>query len=173
MPDGGDSRRRWSGALAGCCSCWRRSPRRSALVAAAARLGWRARWDAPERPSQRRPAGSRRRRGRAALLGLAFPRYRTLAGLVARSGSGRPAALLQHLSALPAQLSLWVRPSALSLVHAPGDGWVPPLLGAALLAAGGAAAWRLRRRAPTFSFAVGWALLALVPTHTLLARRTP
>ena len=83
---------------------------------------------------------------------------------------GPLSALAEHLSALPAQLSLWVRPSALSIVHAPGDGWVSPALGAALLVAAVGAAWALRRRLPTASFAVGWALVALVPTHTLLAR---
>jgi len=132
-------------------------------------LAWvAARWDSPDRPSRIRPLVATAA-GLGALLVLAFPRYRTLAGWSLAQHGPLPA-LLQHLSALPAQLSLWVRPSALSLVHAPGEGWVPPLLGAAVLAGVIAVAWLLRRRAPTFAFAVGWALLALVPTHTLLAR---
>ena len=132
-------------------------------------LAWvAARWDSPDRPSRIGPLVATAA-GLGALLLLAFPRYRTLAGW-SLAQHGPLAALLEHLSALPGQLSLWVRPSALSLVHAPGDGWVPPLLGAAVLAGVIAVAWLLRRRAPTFAFAVGWALLALVPTHTLLAR---
>ncbi|HZJ52907.1 MAG TPA: hypothetical protein VFD38_02120 [Myxococcaceae bacterium] len=132
-------------------------------------LAWAAaRWDSPDRPSRIGPLVATAA-GLGILLVLAFPRYRTLAGW-SLAQHGPVAALLQHLSALPAQLSLWVRPTALSLVHAPGDGWVPPLLGAALLAGVVAVAYRLRHRAPTFSFAVGWALLALVPTHTLLVR---
>ena len=132
-------------------------------------LAWAAaRWDSPDRPSRLGPLLATAA-GLGALLVLAFPRYRTLAGW-SLAQHGPLAALLQHLSALPAQLSLWVRPSALSLVHAPGDGWVAPLPGAGLLVAVVAAVWLLRRRAPTFAFAVAWALLALVPTHTLLAR---
>ncbi len=132
-------------------------------------LAWAAaRWDSPGRPSRLGPL-LMTAAVLAALLPVAFPRYRALAEW-SLAQHGPAAALLQHLSALPAQLSLWFRPSALSLVHAPGDGWVPPLLGALLLAGLVAAAWLLRPRAPTFAFAVGWLLLALLPTHTLLAR---
>src|SRR5262249_28158614 len=94
-------------------------------------LAWlTSRWDSPGRPSRVGPLLVA-----SAVLGVlllaVFPRYRTLAGW-SLAQHGPLAALGQHLSALPAQLSLWVRPSALSVVHAPGDGWVPPLLGAAL-----------------------------------------
>jgi hypothetical protein len=132
-------------------------------------LAWLAsRWESPDRPSRIRPllvASA----GLAVLLLGVFPRYRTLAAW-SLAKHGPLAALGEHLSALPVQLSLWFRPSALSLVHAPGDGWVPPLLGAALVAGAVGAAWALRSRAPVVGFAVGWVLLALVPTHTVLAR---
>jgi hypothetical protein len=131
-------------------------------------LAWLAsRWDAPERPSR---VGSLLATavGTGLLLGL-VPRYRTLAGWSLQR-HGPLSALAEHLSALPAQLALWVRPSALSIVHAPGDGWVSPALGAVLLVAVAGAAWALRRRLPTASFAPGWALVALVPTHSVLAR---
>lgn len=132
-------------------------------------LAWLAsRWDAPERPSRVGPLLATAV-GTGLLLGLVLPRYRTLAGW-SLERHGPLSALAEHLSALPAQLSLWVRPAALSIVHAPGDGWVSPAPGAALLLAVAGAAWALRRRLPTASFAVGWALVALVPTHTLLAR---
>ena len=132
-------------------------------------LAWLAsRWDAPERPS-RVGALLATALGTGLLLGLVLPRYRTLAGWSLQR-HGPLSALAEHLSALPAQLSLWVRPSALSIVHAPGDGWVPPAVGAVLLVAVAATAWALRRRLPTASFAIGWALVALVPTHTILAR---
>ena len=132
-------------------------------------LAWLAsRWDAPGRPTRIGPLLVTSA-GLGVLLLLVFPRYRTLAGW-SLAQHGPLAALGQHLSALPVQLSLWLRPSALSLVHAPGDGWVSPLLGAALVAGAVTAAWALRKRAPDLTFAVGWVLLALVPTHTFLAR---
>jgi hypothetical protein len=132
-------------------------------------LAWlTSRWDAPDRPSRVGPLFLASA-GLGVVLAVAFPRYRTLAGW-SLAQHGPLDALGQHLSALPVQLSLWFRPSALSLVHAPGDGWVPPLLGAALVAGAVAAAWVLRKRAPDVTFAVGWVLLALLPTHTVIAR---
>jgi hypothetical protein len=132
-------------------------------------LAWLAsRWDAPDRPPRVGPLLVTSA-GLGVLLLVVFPRYRTLAGW-SLTRHGPLAALGEHLSALPVQLSLWLRPSALSLVHGPGDGWVSPLLGAALVAGAVAAAWVLRRRAPVVTFAVGWVLLALLPTHTVLAR---
>ena len=97
-------------------------------------LAWLAsRWDAPERPSRVGPLLATAV-GTGLLLGLVLPRYRTLAGW-SLERHGPLSALAEHLSALPAQLSLWVRPAALSIVHAPGDGWVSPAPGAALLLA--------------------------------------
>jgi hypothetical protein len=44
------------------------------------------------------------------------------------------------------------------------------VLGLLLVLAGAGAALALRRRLPTATFAVGWALIALVPTHSVVAR---
>jgi len=132
-------------------------------------LAWLAsRWDAPERPA-RLGILLATAAGTGLVLGLAFPRYRTLAGWSLEQ-RGPLSALAEHLSALPAQMSLWFRPGALSVVHARGDGWISPALGAVLLVGVAGGAFLLRRRMPTAAFAVGWTLVALVPTHTFLAR---
>ena len=76
-----------------------------------------------------------------------------------------------HLSALPGLLSLWLRPGALSPVHAaPAAGGLPIALGSALAAALLASALFLRRRAPVAALAAGWVLVALTPTHTIFSR---
>ncbi len=132
-------------------------------------LAWLAsRWAAPER-RHRVGALLATAAGTGLLLGFGFPRYRTLAEWSLEQ-QGPLSALAQHLSALPAQLSLWFRPGALSIVHGPGEGSVSPAVGAVLLLCVAGAAFLLRRRFPTAAFAVGWALVALVPTHTVLAR---
>ncbi|HEY3587620.1 MAG TPA: hypothetical protein VGK85_10730, partial [Myxococcaceae bacterium] len=96
-------------------------------------LAWSAsRWDAPERPARVGPLLAAAAVAVALLLGL--PRYRVLAGW-SLAQHAPLSALAMYLSALPVQLSLWVRPEALSIVHAPGDGWVSPGLGALLLVA--------------------------------------
>jgi tetratricopeptide (TPR) repeat protein len=97
-------------------------------------------------------------------------RYRSLLA-TSLALDGPLAALAGNLRALPVALSLWVRPGALAIEHPPapaGFAWV--CLGAALLAGLGAAAVLLRRRAPHAALAAGWVAIALVPTHTFLAR---
>jgi hypothetical protein len=132
-------------------------------------LAWSAsRWDAPERPARVGPPLSIAAAVGVALL-VGLPRYRVLAGWSLAQHEPL-SAFAMYLSALPVQLSLWVRPEALSIVHAPGDGWVSPELGALLVVAAVAAAWTVRRRLPTAAFAVAWTLIALLPTHTVLAR---
>jgi len=164
--DGRDARRAWT-ALSLLLLVLASLSKEVALVVPV--LAWIAsRWDAPDRPSRVGPLLS----GAAVLavlLLLGFPRYRVLAGW-SLAQHGPLSSLATYLAALPAQLSLWFRPGALCIVHAPGDGWVSPALGLLLVLAVAAAAWCLRHRTPTAAFAVGWALIALVPTHTLLAR---
>ena len=103
-------------------------------------------------------------------LGLwSIPRYRELAGWsFARHPA--PEAMALNLSALPVQLSLWLRPGALSVEHPLDEAALP--LGPALvfLGAMGAGAFLVRRRAPRVALAVAWAFAALLPTQSLLAK---
>ncbi len=105
---------------------------------------------------------------------VCIPRYRELAGfsLAARD----PLAALQlNLSVLPTQLSLWFRPWALSVEHAVDFSPELPAIGAgiALLCAMALGAFAARRRAPAVAFAIGWVLVALLPTSSLVARADP
>lgn len=111
----------------------------------------------------------------ALLAALAcVPRYRELAAwsLQAR---GPLEALALNASALPVQLSLWLRPWALSVEHAvdPSPAVLAVLAGAALVAALLGIAIAARRRAPLVSFAIGWVAVALLPTSSLLTRADP
>jgi hypothetical protein len=113
--------------------------------------------------------------GGAVLLALAsVPRYRELAAwsLATRA----PLESLQlNLSVLPAQLSLWWRPWALSVDHGipPAPTWSGIGAGVALLAGLGLTALAARRRAPLLAFAIAWVVAALLPTSSLLARADP
>lgn len=105
----------------------------------------------------------------ALLLGLA--RYRTLLdfSLELRSPFEN---LLANGRAIPAMLSLWARPWALSPDHAfPEQGSLAASL-VGLLGVAGAlcAAFALRRRAPLLALALSWPLLALLPTNSLIAK---
>ncbi len=106
----------------------------------------------------------------AGLLFALSARYRSLAttSLALHDPLG---ALAENLRALPVALSLWARPGSLSIEHP------PPPEGALWIAAGAALALGLtsiaiaaRRRAPNLALAAGWVVVALLPTHTLLAR---
>ncbi len=105
---------------------------------------------------------------------VAVPRYRELAAW-SLAAHDPFAALAQNASALPLQLSLWLRPWALSVEHtAPLAPSVTAVfagaaLGAALLAVA-IAAWQ---RAPRLAFAAGWVLVALLPTSSFIARADP
>jgi hypothetical protein len=105
----------------------------------------------------------------ALLLGLA--RYRALLGF---SLALRPPleSLLANGRAIPEMLSLWLRPWALSPDHALAEPGSRAMALAGLLAVAGAlsAAYALRRRAPRFALALGWPLLALLPTNSLIAK---
>ncbi len=73
--------------------------------------------------------------------------------------------------ALPAVLGLWVRPWTLALPRTafPGD-LAAVWLGAAIALALAGLAWGARRRAPLVALAAGWVLIALLPTHSLVAK---
>ena len=81
--------------------------------------------------------------------------------------------LLQNLGALPISLSLLVRPWALSVEHAAELASLEILAGAAMLAVMLAVAIGSRRRHPWLTFGLIWPLIAMLPTHSLIARLDP
>jgi tetratricopeptide (TPR) repeat protein len=113
----------------------------------------------------------------ALALGAAFvavPRYRELADF-SLGARGPLEALALNLSVLPEQLSLWLRPWALSVEHAVA---LPPsaaavLAGAALAAALLGVTLLAWRPAPLAALATGWLLFALLPTSSFVARADP
>jgi tetratricopeptide (TPR) repeat protein len=148
--------------------------RETALVFPLLALLWEATRPGAAEPLRRRLAPFALPAALAAAAALTLfstaARYRSLLA-TSLALDGPLAALAGNLRALPVALSLWVRPGALAIEHPPapeGPAWVG--LGAALLAGLGAAAVLLRRRAPYAALAAGWVVVALVPTHTLLAR---
>jgi tetratricopeptide (TPR) repeat protein len=126
-----------------------------------------------------RPGGGEARRalvpgffaGLLAVLLFALPRYRDLAAYSAEL-RGPLAALAVNVASLPESLSLWFRPWALSLVHpVPDMNFLRLALGAALLLLLSLLALRGRRPWPLAALAAAWILIALAPTHGLIARR--
>ena len=79
--------------------------------------------------------------------------------------------LVESAEVLPTLLGSWVRPSWLSLPHPPSDAelW-PAWLGASIVLALVLAAVGLRKRAPGGALAAGWVVIALLPTHSLIAK---
>lgn len=112
----------------------------------------------------------------AAAAILALPRHRELIdySLAAR---GPLDALRGNLVAIPAILRFLVEPWAVSIDPAqpPPWGWGdwPTLLSLAGLLGTVLAALLLRRRAPLMAFALGWTLLCLLPSNSLLWREEP
>lgn len=107
----------------------------------------------------------------AVLLALS-PRYRYLAGF-ALDLRGPLEALRVNLGALPLQLSLWLRPTALSVDHglaAAAVGAAAVGVGALLVTGALLTAWLARRRAPLLTLALLWPLVALLPTSGALAK---
>lgn len=96
------------------------------------------------------------------------PRYRQLAefSLALRDPLE---SLAVNLRAVPVMLSLWLRPWALSIEHETPTGVAPLGAGVALLAAV-ALALAGRHRAPLVALAAGWALVALLPTNSIVAK---
>lgn len=82
--------------------------------------------------------------------------------------------LVANAAALPISLSLWWRPWALSVEHPQGFTSAATLAGAvSLLAMVVGAAAALRARAALVALALLWPIVALLPTHSFLARLDP
>lgn len=110
--------------------------------------------------------------GTAILLLACVPRYRQLLefSLAYRS----PLESLAHnLAALPATLSLGLRPWALSIEHVAAAGPLQIAIGATTLFLMVLAAARLRARQPLVTLALLWPLIALLPTHSMIAKLDP
>lgn len=80
--------------------------------------------------------------------------------------------LIIQLRAVPATLALWFRPDTLTVDHGFAlDASTAETFGGGFVLIGLAGfAMALYRRAPAVTLAIGWALLALVPTHSIIAR---
>ncbi len=80
--------------------------------------------------------------------------------------------ILANGRAIPAMLSLWVRPWALSADHDfdPTDHVAASLTGLVLMVAVACAAIALRRRRPLLALALLWPLIALLPTNSIIAK---
>ena len=78
--------------------------------------------------------------------------------------------VLQNAAALPLTLSLLVRPWALSVQHAAPSAGVSVAIGAVVCAVWVAMAIRLRRRSPWWTLGMLWPVIALLPTHSLIAK---
>jgi len=83
-------------------------------------------------------------------------------------------ALVTNAAALPISLSLWWRPWALSVEHPHAFTTAAAIAGAAvLLAMVVGATTALRARATLVALALLWPIVALLPTHSFLARLDP
>jgi hypothetical protein len=137
---------------------------------------WLWEWTRPgDQPSKGRPAARRAILPAAvataiALLLACSPRYRYLAQF--SLGLRDPwTSFLTNVGIWPMLVSLWGRPGALSVVHPfeiPSP--VEVGFGVALVAGLGLVAVAARRRVPLVALAGGWVLIALAPTHSILAR---
>lgn len=109
--------------------------------------------------------------GMTLLALIAIPRYRELLAfsLALRSPAE---SLLHNLAALPASLTLAVRPWALSVEHTAPTGIIGTAIGSiALVAMTSIAVWQRHR--PLVTMALLWPIVALLPTHSLIARLDP
>jgi hypothetical protein len=108
----------------------------------------------------------------AALLsaGLAaIPRYRALAGW-SLDQSTPIQSLSINASAVPFQLSLWVRPGMLSVEHPLESATLPLGMALGVLIVTCAAALLLRRKEPNLAFALAWIGVTLAPTQSLVLK---
>ena len=114
--------------------------------------------------------------GIGALVLIAMPAHRALVDF---SLQARPPldALRGNVHAIADILWLWLAPWQVSIDPAQPLAWgwleTPTLVRLAGLAGVAALAWSLRRRAPLAAFAVGWTLLCLVPTNSVIWRVDP
>jgi hypothetical protein len=111
-----------------------------------------------------------------ALLLFAMPRHRELLAFSLQA-RGPLEALRTNVQAVPAMLALWAQPWATSIDPGvpPPHGWLNPvtLLFVALLLAAGVSFLALRRRWPLAALAVGWTLVCLAPTNSVIFRLDP
>jgi tetratricopeptide (TPR) repeat protein len=102
---------------------------------------------------------------------LALANYRAILGY---SMELRPVLdnVLANGRAIPIMLSLWLRPWALSPDHDfdPSGHVAASIVGLVVVVAIPVAAFALRRRAPWLALAMAWAVFALLPTNSLLAK---
>jgi hypothetical protein len=112
----------------------------------------------------------------AAALILLLPRHRELIDFSLETRAPLEA-LRGNLVAIPAMLRFLVMPWDLSVDPAQPRPWGwsdwPTLLSLVGLAATALVAWLLRRRRPLAAFALGWTLLCLLPSNSLLWRSDP
>ncbi len=112
----------------------------------------------------------------AALVLASMPGHRSLVDFSLQV-RGPLDALRGNVHAVADILWLWAAPWQISIDPPQPQAWgwlePPTLARLAALAAVMALAWRLRRRAPLAVFAIGWTLLCLVPTNTVIWRVDP
>jgi protein O-mannosyl-transferase len=105
-----------------------------------------------------------------AAYGISIARYREL---LTYSINLRPPvdSLIQNLTALPLTVSLLVRPWALSVEHPlPTASYLAASLGAATIVTWFAIAMIARRTRPMLTLGLLWPLVALLPTHSFIAK---
>ena len=114
--------------------------------------------------------------GLAAAVIVVLPRHRELVAFSLRA-HGPLEAVRANLFAIPEMLSLVVRPWAIGIdPAAPAvTAWVslPALLRALGLAAALTSVWLLRRRAGVVAFGIGWTMLWLLPSNSVVFRLDP
>jgi protein O-mannosyl-transferase len=105
-----------------------------------------------------------------AAYALSIPRYREL--LTYSINLRAPIdSLIQNLTALPLTASLLVRPWALSVEHPlPTASYLAATIGAAIIVAWFAIALIVRRTRPMLTLGLLWPLIALLPTHSFIAK---
>lgn len=163
---------------AGLCAALAPLARETALVLPALLMLWQVTLGRGESPAValRRVAPVLAGTALAALLLAAMPGHR---GLVAFSLQARDPveALRGNVHAVPDILWLWLAPWRVSIDPAQPLAWdwleTPTLVRLAGLAAGVAVAAGLRRKTPLAAFAIGWTLLCLVPTNSVIWRVDP
>lgn len=107
--------------------------------------------------------------GTAILLVAYVPRYRQLLEFSLDYRSPLES-LVHNLAALPATLSLGLQPWALSVEHVASAGLLQIAVGATVLCLMVLVAARLHARQPLVTLALLWPIIALLPTHSVIAK---